>query len=162
MFAVTELYSTRIGVINHSGRRHGYCLVRATGASLPCGRYLLAPLTGNKDGSKAVTAPRVRPTPNRFPINISLVDGTLLTRRDVNFSIGKLRPLHYVAVPLRNASERKKKVHGRNLKSLKFVIIMSTGISFPIGLIDRLSIVWASFSHQSMLNMHFRVTVHSA
>ncbi len=30
--------------------------VRATGGSLPCGGNLLAPLTGNKEGSKGLTA----------------------------------------------------------------------------------------------------------
>ncbi len=41
----------------------------ATGGSLPCGRYLLAPLTGNKEGSKGLMVLRVKPTPTRFPTN---------------------------------------------------------------------------------------------
>ncbi len=40
---------------------------RATGASLPYGRYLLAAITGNKGGSKGLMALRVKPTPTRFP-----------------------------------------------------------------------------------------------
>ncbi len=43
--------------------------MRAKGSSLPCGRYLLAPLTGNKEGSKGLMVLRVRPTPTRFPVN---------------------------------------------------------------------------------------------
>ncbi len=35
------------------------------GGSLPCGRYLLAPLTGNKQGSKGLMILRVKPTPTR-------------------------------------------------------------------------------------------------
>ncbi len=41
----------------------------ATGRSLPCGRYLLAPLTGNREGSKSLIALRVKPRKNRFPTN---------------------------------------------------------------------------------------------
>ncbi len=37
--------------------------------SLPCGRYLLAPLTGNKEGCKCLIELRVKPTPTRFPTN---------------------------------------------------------------------------------------------
>ncbi len=38
--------------------------------SLPCGRYLLAPLTGSKEGSKSlVVSLLVKPTPTRFPTN---------------------------------------------------------------------------------------------
>ncbi len=43
--------------------------VRATGVSLPCGRYLIAPFTGDKEGSKCLTVLRVKPTPTRFPAN---------------------------------------------------------------------------------------------
>ncbi len=39
------------------------------GGSLPCGRYLLAPLTGNTEGSKCLMVLRVRPTSTRFPTN---------------------------------------------------------------------------------------------
>ncbi len=35
-----------VGKVVHPVQSHGYCPVRATGGSLPCGRYLLAPLTG--------------------------------------------------------------------------------------------------------------------
>ncbi len=42
---------------------------RATGGSLPCGRYLLAPLNGNKEGSKCLVVLRVKPTPTRFSTN---------------------------------------------------------------------------------------------
>ncbi len=47
---------------------------------LPCGRYLLAPLTRNKEGSMWLMVLRVRPTPTRFPTNIlySPVDSTPL------------------------------------------------------------------------------------
>ncbi len=38
--------------------------------SLPCGRHLRAPLTGNEEGSMGLMVLRVRPTPTRFPINI--------------------------------------------------------------------------------------------
>ncbi len=43
--------------------------VRATGGSLPCGRYWLAPLTGNKEGCKCLLVSRVKPTLTRFPTN---------------------------------------------------------------------------------------------
>ncbi len=36
------------------------------GDSLPCGRYRLAPFTGNKGGSNGLVVPRVRPTLTRF------------------------------------------------------------------------------------------------
>ncbi len=38
-----------------------------TAWSAPQGRYLLAPLTGKKEGSKNLTVLRVKPTPTRFP-----------------------------------------------------------------------------------------------
>ncbi len=57
-----------VGSIFHLGRSHGCCPVRGTGGSLPCGRYLLATLTGIKDGSKGLMVLRVKPTPTRFPI----------------------------------------------------------------------------------------------
>ncbi len=44
---VFEHYSIPIGRIFHLGRSHRCCPVRATGGSIPCGRYLLAPLTEN-------------------------------------------------------------------------------------------------------------------
>ncbi len=51
VWAVTIL----VGRIFHPGRSHGCCPVRATeGSLLPCGRYLLAALTGNKEGSIAL------------------------------------------------------------------------------------------------------------
>ncbi len=37
--------------------------------SLPCGRYLLAPSTGNKEGNKGLMVFRVWPTPIGFPAN---------------------------------------------------------------------------------------------
>ncbi len=43
-----------VGRIFHPERSHGCCPVRATRGSLPCGRYVLAPLTGNKEGSKCL------------------------------------------------------------------------------------------------------------
>ncbi len=58
-----------MGWIFHPGRGHGCYLVRATGGSLPCRRYLLAPLTGNKEGSKGLMVLRVKPTPTRCPTN---------------------------------------------------------------------------------------------
>ncbi len=47
---------------------------------LPCGRYLLALLIGNKPRSEELMFLRVRPSPTQFPINIlySQEDGTLL------------------------------------------------------------------------------------
>ncbi len=38
--------------------------------SLPCGRYLLVPLTENKEGSKELMVLRGGLAPTRFPINI--------------------------------------------------------------------------------------------
>ncbi len=47
-------------------------LVRATeGSLLPCGRYLLAPLTGNKEGSKGPMTHLVEPTPRNQGSNPS-------------------------------------------------------------------------------------------
>ncbi len=39
------------------------------GGTLTCGHYLLAPLTGNKEGSKGLMVLRFKPTPGRFPTN---------------------------------------------------------------------------------------------
>ncbi len=52
-------------------------------APLPCGRYLLAPLTGNKEGSKCLMVLRVKPTPTGFPINslYTPMDNTLIARK---------------------------------------------------------------------------------
>ncbi len=48
----------------------GCCPIHATGGSLlPCGRYLLASLTGNREGSKGIRVLRVKPTPTWFPTN---------------------------------------------------------------------------------------------
>ncbi len=58
-----------VGRIFHLGRSHRCCPVRATGGSLPCGRYLLAPLNGNKEGNKCLMVLRVKPTPTWFPTN---------------------------------------------------------------------------------------------
>ncbi len=38
--------------------------------ALLCGRYLLFPLSGNKEESKELIVLRVRPTPIRLPISI--------------------------------------------------------------------------------------------
>ncbi len=43
-----------VGMIFHPGRSHECCVVRATGGSLSCRLYLLAPLTGNKDGGNGI------------------------------------------------------------------------------------------------------------
>ncbi len=40
------------------GRSRGNCPVCVTGGSLPCGRYLLAPLTGHNEGSIWLMVPR--------------------------------------------------------------------------------------------------------
>ncbi len=37
--------------------------------SLTCGRYLLVPLNGNKEGNKGLMVFLVKPTPTRFPTN---------------------------------------------------------------------------------------------
>ncbi len=37
--------------------------------SQPCGCYLIAPLTGNKEGCMGLMVLRVKPTPARFPTN---------------------------------------------------------------------------------------------
>ncbi len=50
----------------HPLRSRGCCPVRATGCSLPCGRYYLAPLTGNKEENKELLVPHVRPTPKQL------------------------------------------------------------------------------------------------
>ncbi len=59
--------------------------VRTTGGSLPCGRYLLAPLTVDKEGSKSLMAQRVKPTQTRFPTNslYTPIDNTPLGRVQV-------------------------------------------------------------------------------
>ncbi len=51
---VFERKPIHIGRIFHPGRSRGFCPVRATGGSLPCGRYLLAPLTGTKKEARAL------------------------------------------------------------------------------------------------------------
>ncbi len=51
------------------GWSHGCC---PTGGSLPCGRYLLAPLNGNKEESKCLMAFRVKHTPTRLPTSTLL------------------------------------------------------------------------------------------
>ncbi len=66
---VFELQPILVGRIFYPGRSHGCCPVRATGGSPPCGRYLLAPLNGNKEGSKCLLVLRVKPTPTGFPTN---------------------------------------------------------------------------------------------
>ncbi len=67
-----------IGRIIHQKENHGSCPVRATGGSLPCGRYLLASSSWNKERSKESMVLRVRPTPTRFQTNIlnTSVDST--------------------------------------------------------------------------------------
>ncbi len=74
------LHPIRGGSIFYSERSHGCCTVRATGGLLLCGRFLLAPLTGNKEGSKGIIVLRVRPTSTRFPTNslYTPMDNTLL------------------------------------------------------------------------------------
>ncbi len=47
-----EKQATLVRRIVDPGRNHKYCPVRATGNSLPCERYLLAPLIGTKEESK--------------------------------------------------------------------------------------------------------------
>ncbi len=66
---VFEQHPILVGRIFHPGQSHGCCPVRATGGSLPCGRYILAPLTGNKEGSMGLMVLQVKPTPTRFPTN---------------------------------------------------------------------------------------------
>ncbi len=66
---VFEQWPILVGMIFHPGRSHGCCPVHAAEGSLPCGRYLIAPLTGNKEGSKCLLVLRVKPTPTRFPTN---------------------------------------------------------------------------------------------
>ncbi len=61
-----EQYSILVGKNFHPGRSRGCCPVRATGSSLPCGRYLLYPFKVNLEGSKECVVPRVRPTPTRL------------------------------------------------------------------------------------------------
>ncbi len=48
---VFEQWPILDGRIFHPERSHGCCLVRATEGPLPRGRYLPAPLTGNKEAS---------------------------------------------------------------------------------------------------------------
>ncbi len=49
--------------IFHPGRSYECSPVHTTGGSLTCRRYLLAPLTGNKENSKGITALLVKRTP---------------------------------------------------------------------------------------------------
>ncbi len=58
-----------VGRVFYPGWSHGCWPVRATGVALPCGRYLLVPLTLNKQGSSGLMVLRVKPTPTRFPTN---------------------------------------------------------------------------------------------
>ncbi len=53
-----------VGKIVHPGRSHE--------CSLPCGRYLLAPLTGNEEGGFGLMMIRERPKPTRILTNIPL------------------------------------------------------------------------------------------
>ncbi len=69
LLLVFEQQPFLVGRILHPGRSHGCCLVRAAGGSLPCGRYLLAPVTENKEESKCLMVLRVKPIPTRFPTN---------------------------------------------------------------------------------------------
>ncbi len=71
-----EQYSILVGRIFHPGCSHGCCSVRATRVSLPCGRYLLAPLTGNKERSKSLTVLQVKPTLTRFPNGVFMLRWT--------------------------------------------------------------------------------------
>ncbi len=59
---VYEQWATLVGSVVNPPRSHGCCPIRATGGSLPCGRYLLAPLTANQEGSKGLEVQRVKPT----------------------------------------------------------------------------------------------------
>ncbi len=43
--------------------------------SAPCGRYLLAPQNGNKEGSKCLMVLRVKHAPTRLPTNSLYPDG---------------------------------------------------------------------------------------
>ncbi len=64
---VFEQQPNLVGRIFHPRQIHGCCPVRATGGSQLRGRYLLASLTGNREGS--LMELRVKPTPTRFPTN---------------------------------------------------------------------------------------------
>ncbi len=57
-----------LGVL--AGPRQGCCPLRASGDSLPCERYSLTSLIGNKEGSMSLMVLRVRPTPTWFPTSI--------------------------------------------------------------------------------------------
>ncbi len=48
----------------------GFYRIRVSRGWLPCGRYLLTPLTENKEGNMGLMALWVRPKPTRFPTNI--------------------------------------------------------------------------------------------
>ncbi len=65
-----EQESILVVMTAHHGEGRGCCLVSATGDSLQCGRFLLAPLSGNKEGSKSRMVLRVRPTLTQLPTSI--------------------------------------------------------------------------------------------
>ncbi len=76
-YSVFEVEPILVGRIAHLARSHEYCSLRTTGDSLLCERYLLAPLTGTKEGNMRPRVLRARPTPTRFPTKPSLHPGHL-------------------------------------------------------------------------------------
>ncbi len=67
---MSEQWPILVGTICHPGRSHEWWQVCATGDPLPCGRYTLAPLNGNFEGSMGLVVPRVGHTQPPFPTNI--------------------------------------------------------------------------------------------
>ncbi len=67
---LAHVISRRSPVMTRSGLTHKLReSVNAFSSSTKPVRYLLAVLTGNKEGSMGLVVLRVRPTPTRFPIN---------------------------------------------------------------------------------------------
>ncbi len=98
IFAPKTVGQICVGKIVHLGRTHECCLVRTTGGSLLCGRYLLAPLTGNEEGSFELVVIRERPKPTRILTNIHLTpadskllhahgDGSVALRRKTGLGV---------------------------------------------------------------------------
>ncbi len=81
---VFEQEAILVGIIYHPERSHGCCPVRATGGSLPCGRYLLALLTENKEGAWGLmllgfyNSKQVESVAKPIPVSLILVKGVQL------------------------------------------------------------------------------------
>ncbi len=80
-------------MIFHPRWSHEGCPVRATGGALPCGRYLLASLTGNEEGSRSLMVLLwVKPTPTRFPTDNLYIPSDNTHLHSITSAIG-VRPI---------------------------------------------------------------------